>query len=105
MTMTEATMTQVSVKATPEERRARIIGVILIVLAAFVFWVFGLGVMGDLNATFRITLPTDRFPNIEWEVNTRTLAFIVAGVLAFLGGILLKRSNAIFSLGCSRKIV
>jgi simple sugar transport system permease protein len=92
--MTETTMTQVSVKATPEERRARIIGIILIVLAAFVFWVFGLGVMGDLSATFRLTLPTDRFPNIEWEVNTRIIAYIVAGVLAFLGGMLLIRSNA-----------
>jgi ABC-type uncharacterized transport system permease subunit len=96
MTMTETTLTQaqVTTKATPEERRARIVGIILIVLAAFVFWVFGLGVMGDLNAVFRITLPTDRFPNIEWVVNTKTLAYIVAGVLAFLGGMLLIRSNA-----------
>jgi len=94
MTETTLTQTQVTTKATPEERRARIVGIILIVLAAFVFWVFGLGVMGDLNATFRLTLPTDRFPNIEWVVNTRTLAYIVAGVLAFLGGMLLIRSNA-----------
>ena len=94
--MTETTLTQAKVtsKATPEERRARIIGIVLIVLAAFVFWVFGLNVMGDLNATFRLTLPTDAIPNIEWVVNTSTLAYIVAGVLAFLGGMLLWRSNA-----------
>ncbi len=104
MTMTDTTVTQVTARATPEERRARIIGVILIVLAAFVFWVFGLGVMGELNAVFKITLPTDRFANIEWEVNTRILAFVVAGILAFLGGMLLwrpseRRTNIALAVG------
>ena len=91
--MTDTSSVQISVKATPEERRARIIGVVLIVLAAFVFWAFGLNVMGDLDATFKLTLPTDRFAGIEWAVNTRTLAFVAAGILAFLGGNQLRRSQ------------
>jgi ABC-type uncharacterized transport system permease subunit len=102
--MTDTTISQTTARATPEVRRARIIGVILILLAVFVFWVFGLGVMGDLNATFKLTLPTDRFANIQWEVNTRTLAFVVAGILAFLGGMLLipsnaKRTNMVLTIG------
>jgi len=76
--MTAISTTQVTIRATPEQRRARVVGVILVVLAAFVFWAFGLNVMGDLNAIFLITLPTDRFANIGWEINTRTLAYIVA---------------------------
>src|SRR3990172_4160931 len=92
-TMTAISTTQVTIRATPEQRRARVVGVILVVLAAFVFWAFGLNVMGDLNAIFLITLPTDRFANIGWEINTRTLAYIVAGILAFLGGMQLWRSS------------
>lgn len=91
--MTETSTTQVKVRATPEIRRARIVGGILIVLAVFVFWFFGLNVMGDLDATFKLTLPTDRFAGIEWVVNTRTLAFAVAGILAFLGGVQLRRAT------------
>ena len=91
--MTDTSKSQVSVKATPEERRARIVGVALIVLAAFVFWAFGLNVAGDLDATFKLTLPTDRYAGIEMVINTRTLAFIVAGILAFLGGMQLRRSQ------------
>jgi simple sugar transport system permease protein len=91
--MTDTSTPQVTIRATPEERRARIVGIVLIVLAASVFWVFGLNVMGDLNAIFKITLPTDRLANVEWEVNTRTLAYIIAGILAFLGGTQLWRSS------------
>ena len=102
--MTAIPTTQVTIRATPEQRRARVVGVILVVLAAFVFWAFGLNVMGDLNAIFLITLPTDRFANIGWEINTRTLAYIVAGILAFLGGMQLwrsseKRTNSALAIG------
>lgn len=84
---------QVSLRTTPEERRARIVGFILLGLAAFVFWFFGLGVTADLEATFRLALPTDRFQEIDWIVNTRILAFSAAGILAFLGGIQFRRSG------------
>ncbi len=89
----ETSTAQTSARATPEERRARIVGFILIGLAAFVFWAFGLGVMADLDSTFKLALPTDAFPDIEWVVNTRTLAFVAAGIMAFLGGIQLRRTN------------
>ncbi len=89
----DTSTTQVKIRATPEVRRARIVGGILLVLAAFVFWVFGLNVMGDLDATFKLTLPTDKIKDIKMILNTRTLAFIVAGVLAFLSGMQLRRSN------------
>jgi simple sugar transport system permease protein len=92
-TTTKAQAAEVRVRATPEERRARIVGFILIGLGGFVFWAFGLGVMADLEATFKLALPTDRFKDIELTVNTRTLAFVAAGIMAFLGGIQLRRAN------------
>jgi ABC-type uncharacterized transport system permease subunit len=95
---------EITVKITTEARRARIIGLIMIVLAAFVFWFFGLNVGGELNANFVLTLPTDRFAGIKYEVNTRTLSFIVSGILAFLGGIQFrrlshKRTNLVLAIG------
>lgn len=95
MTTAEAARTQapVRVRATPEERRARLIGLILIGLGGFVFWAFGLNVAGDLEATFRLALPTDRFTDINWVVSTRSLAFVVAGIMAFSGGLQVWRSN------------
>lgn len=89
----QASDAQVSIRSTPGQRRARITGIILIGLAAIVFWFFGLNVAGDLDATFKLALPTDRFQEIEWVVNTRNLAFFVAGILAFLGGIQFRRSG------------
>ena len=80
-------------RATAEERRARITGVVLILLAAFVLWAFGLNVDGDLDATFRLALPTDRFTDIDWVVNTRLLGIVAAGILAFLGGRQLRTTN------------
>jgi ABC-type uncharacterized transport system permease subunit len=90
---TEARATESRVRATPEERRARIAGFILIGLGGFVFWAFGLGVMADLDSTFKLALPTDRFKDIALTVNTRTLAFAAAGIMAFLGGMQLRRAN------------
>ena len=84
---------EVKTRATPEERRATIVGIILIVLAAFVFWVFGLGVADGVVSTFNLSLPGERFQDLAWEVNSRWVAYIVAGVLAFLGGWTLRRSH------------
>jgi len=94
MTAVTATAdTKVKRRATAEERRARIAGVVLILLAAFVLWAFGLNVDGDLDATFRLALPTDRFTDINWVVNSQLLGFIVAAILAFLGGRQLRTAN------------
>ncbi len=91
--MTDTSTTKDRVRATPEIRRARIAGIILLVMAAFVFWFFGLKVMGDLDATFKISLPTDKIQDIKMILNTRTLAFVVAGLLAFLSGVQLRKST------------
>jgi len=102
--MTDITNTPIKVRATPEVRRARIAGIILLVLAAFVFWVFGLKVMGDLDATFKITLPTDVIKDVKLIVNTRTMAYVAAGLMAFLSGAQLwksteKRTNLAIGIG------
>ncbi|MEA3503509.1 MAG: ABC transporter permease [Actinomycetota bacterium] len=93
MTDITTTTTEVQVRATPAQRRATVVGVILVALAAFVFWAFGLNVAGDLDSTFKLSLPGDRFEGLEWTVNTRMLGFVVAGILAFLGGVVLRRSH------------
>ena len=85
--------TTVKTRATPEQRRATVIGIVLILLGAFVLWVFGLGVAPGLTSTFNLSLPGERIQDLSWEVDSRWLAFIVAGVLAFLGGWVLRRSH------------
>ncbi len=85
--------TTVKTRATPEQRRATAIGIVLILLGAFVLWAFGLGVAPGLTSTFNLSLPGERIQDLSWEVDSRWLAFIVAGILAFLGGWVLRRSH------------
>jgi simple sugar transport system permease protein len=80
-------------RATPAERRATAVGIVLILLGVFVFWVFGLGTESGVNSTFNLSLPGERFEGLTWAVNSRWLAFIVAALLAFLGGLVLRRSH------------
>ena len=89
----EAPEEVVETRATPEEKRATIVGVVLIVLAAFVFWVFGLGLMEGVMSTFQLSLPGDRFTDLSLTINSRWVAFAVAGILAFLGGWVLRKSH------------
>ncbi len=79
-------------RATPEQRRARAIGIVMVVLAAFVLWVFGFGVGGDDVSTFNLSLPGARFENIKWEVDSRLLSIVLAVIIAFLGGMVLRRT-------------
>ncbi len=85
--------TTVKTRATPEQRRATAIGIVLILLGAFVLWVFGLGVAPGLTSTFNLSLPGERIQDLSWEVDSRWLAFVVAAILAFLGGWVLRRSH------------
>ena len=85
--------TTVKTRATPEQRRATAIGIVLILLGAFVLWAFGLGVAPGLTSTFNLSLPGERIQDLSWEVDSRWLAFIVAGILGFLGGWVLRRSH------------
>jgi len=89
----KTTETTVESRATSEERRATTVGVVLVLLAAFVLWVFGLGVESEFTSTFNLSLPGERVQNLAWEVNSRWLAFVVAAILGFLGGWTLRRSH------------
>lgn len=93
MSAPQAVSEEIKIRATPEERRATAIGIVLVLLAAFVFWVFGLGVESGVRSTFNLSLPGERFQGLTWEVNSQWLSFIVAGVVAFLGGMVLRRSH------------
>lgn len=80
-------------RATPEERRATVVGIVLVVLGAFVLWAFGFGVESDEVSTFNLSLPGARFEDIKWAVDARLLSIVLAGVIAFLGGLVLRRTH------------
>jgi len=84
---------RVTARATPEQRRAVVIGTVLLLLAGVVVWVFGLGVEPGARSTFNLSLPGARIQDLSWAVNTRWLAYMVAAVIAFLGGWVLRRSH------------
>ena len=84
---------EVKTRATPAERRATVIGTVMVLLAVFVFWVFGLGLESGVRSTFNLSLPGERFQNLVWEVNAQWLSFVVAAIMAFLGGLVLRRSH------------
>lgn len=94
--MTAETMTDAGEvtlrRATPEQRRARAIGIVMVVLAAFVLWVFGFGVDGGDTSTFNLSLPGAKYQDIKWEVDSRLLSIILAVIIAFLGGMVLRRT-------------
>jgi simple sugar transport system permease protein len=94
--MTAATAvaaTELKTRATPDERRATIVGGVLIALGIFVSWAFGLNVDGDLDATFNLSLPGSRFEDLKWVVNTRFLSLVIAAVLLILGALRLRRMH------------
>jgi general nucleoside transport system permease protein len=68
---------------TGEQRRARIVGGILIALALFVVVVFGLDATGD--ATFRLSRPNDVWALPDLIVPSGPFTYIAAAVLTFLG--------------------
>jgi simple sugar transport system permease protein len=80
-------------RATPDQRRATIVGWVLISIGLFVFWAFGVNVDSDLDATFNLSLQGDRFQDLAWIVNSRTLSIIIAIVLVTLGALRLRRKN------------
>ena len=93
MATVATTADQVKTRATADEKRATIVGLILIGLGLFVLWAFGLNVAGDLDARFNLSLQTDRFQGLSWIVNTRVLGVVVAALLIVMGGMRLRRTN------------
>lgn len=91
--VTDSNGSAITMRATPEEKRATFIGIALVVLAAFILWVFGLGVEPGTESTFKLSLPQARYGDLSWTVDARTVAFLSTVVLGFLGGFVLRRSH------------
>jgi len=75
-----------------QRRQSRIIGYILLVMAAFAALVFGSGLEGD--AVFRLTRPRDPFPLPNLVVTAAPYVYFVAAILAFFGGRQLVRGGS-----------
>lgn len=84
-------MTPVSEKArepddkidTGQQRKARVVGFVLLALAIFTVFVFGMDASGD--ATFRLSRPRDPFVLPNLVVPAVPFLYVAAAVLAFLG--------------------
>lgn len=85
--------TDLHIRSTPDERRATVVGWTLIALGVYVLWAFGLNVDGDLDATFNLSLQGDRFEDLAWVVNTRTLSVLLGAGLIVMGGLRLRRKH------------
>lgn len=93
MEQVDTTTPEVVLRTSAEERRATIIGVVLMALAAVVLGVFAFGVPTDASSTFNLSLPTDSIQGVAWTFNSRIFS-AVAGVLIFaLGTTRLRRRN------------
>lgn len=91
-------------RATKEARRATIIGWVLLALAAIVFGAFALGSPSGEMATFNLSLPTDRFKDLDWTFSPRILCMVIAFILLALGMDRLRRrrlgwTNRMLALG------
>ncbi len=90
------------VRTPAEIRRARVLGITYMLMAVGVLWFFAFGTEG--SATFGLTRPTDRFADFpDLTVPSAGLAYVVAGLLAFVGTIQLirgfgKRTNAVLAV-------
>ncbi len=91
MTATAASPTGATVATRAEIRRAQILGILYLVLAVFVLFVFALGSDGG-TSTFRLVRPTDTFssfPNLV--VPAVATSLVIAFVFAGLGTVQLLR--------------
>ena len=103
MSATTAPAALAELRTPAEVRRARIIGIIYLALAAFVLFVFAVGTEG--NSTFGLARAGDRFANFpDLVLPSAGLGYTTAAVLAFFGGIQLtrgfgKRSTLVLGIG------
>ncbi len=72
------------VRTSAEERRATIIGIVLLGLALIVVWVFAFGVESDAQSTFNLSLPGDRFMDLAVTLNSRLASLVIAAIVAGL---------------------
>lgn len=72
-------------RLTPEERRSVGVGVALVLMGLSVFFFFGLAVEAGEQATFNLSLQTDRFQDLSWVVNARSFSIAVGLIIVGLG--------------------
>ncbi|HEX6220351.1 MAG TPA: ABC transporter permease [Acidimicrobiia bacterium] len=72
-------------RLTPEERRSVGVGVALIAMGLFVFFFFGLRIDAGEQATFNLSLQTDRFQDLSWVVDARAFSLVVGVIIVGLG--------------------
>lgn len=72
-------------RLTPEERRSVGVGVALVLMGLSVFFFFGLGIEAGEQATFNLSLQTDRFQDLSWVVNARSFSIAVGLIIVGLG--------------------
>ncbi len=85
MTVIDANFEGDKVRATPEERRARILAGVYFALAVFVLFAFAFDSDARLDATFKLALPRDRFEPIDWNFDPRIMSIVVSIILAIFG--------------------
>ncbi|MYM56236.1 ABC transporter permease [Thalassovita mangrovi] len=83
--MTDVTETSIATQKieTSRQRQSRVVGILLIALALFVVFVFGMGLSGD--ATFRLSRPTDPYALPNLVVPAGPFTYVAAALLGFLG--------------------
>ena len=96
--MTAVAETVELVRLPAEVRRARILGIVYLAIAAVVYFVFAAGTEGDV--TFRFG---EKPGDLDWTVSAAGLATFAAIVFAFLGGFQLvrgfgKRTNLVLGI-------
>lgn len=73
------------VRTSADERRATIIGVILLALAGVVLGIFALGVPGEARSTFGLSLPTDTIQGVALTVPSRVFSMIMGLLILGVG--------------------
>jgi simple sugar transport system permease protein len=78
------------VRTPADVRRARVLGIVYMLMAVGVVWLFAIGTSGD--ATFGLTRPTDRFADFpDLTLPAAGFAYVVAILLAGIGTVQLIR--------------
>jgi ABC-type uncharacterized transport system permease subunit len=86
MTTTDVSIEIVKVRATPEERRARVLGGVYILLALAVLILFANDIDDGARSTFDLATARERFPDVAWTFDPKLVAYIVAAIMLFLAG-------------------
>ena len=91
MTTVDQALESAKVRATPEEKRARILTGVYFALSVFVLFAFAFDEDASMDATFKLALPRDRFEPINWVFEPRIMSIVVTLILATLGVVQLLR--------------